>query len=168
MRAFAPFVLLAVASCERNKDAPPRPSAPAAVDAALPPVVAKHEVPEVRIRADAPTEVHVAWITPPGTAVNDGAPFRVRWNRSDGLADAPRDVKATGSAVKDGFRVEVRPLPKTPNATLAGAIDIVVCDVETHAVCLPVHTALELGFIVVDGASPHAKVEVPLPEAKAR
>ena len=125
------------------------------------------EIPEVRIRADAVTKVKVAWRAPPGTGVNEDAPFRVRWNRSDGLIDAPKDVKATGSAAKEGFTVDVKPMTGAPNATLGGEIDLVVCDVKTHSSCVPVRRKLELGFIVAKDALTDAKVTVPLPQAKA-
>ncbi len=128
----------------------------------------KVEIPEVRIRPDAPTVVKVGWSAPQGTAVNDDAPFRVRWNRSDGLAEAPSDVKSTGSAVKDGFQIEVQPMAGAPNATLAGEIDLVICDVATHSVCVPVKRSLELGFMAVKDAAPEARIQVPLPQAKAQ
>lgn len=124
------------------------------------------EVPEVRIRKDADTTVKVIWLTPKGTAVNDEAPFRVRWNRSDGLADAPADVKSTGSAVKDGFKIKVRPMSNAPNATLDGELSIVVCDAATHSVCVPVKRNVQLGFVIVKDANTEATVSIPLPEAK--
>jgi|GEM_PF-1424118 len=130
-------------------------------------LVEKAEIPEVRVRPDADTTVKVSWITPKGTTVNDEAPFRVRWNRSDGLADAPNDVRSTGSAVKDGFTVKVRPTPGAPNATLDGEINIVVCDDVTHSVCVPVRRSVELGFVVVKDASEEAAVSIPLPAAKS-
>ena len=126
----------------------------------------KVEVPEVRVRADGDTTVHVSWITPKGTTVNDEAPFRVRWNRSDGLVDAPNDVRSTGSAVKEGFNVKIRPMPGAPNATLDGEINIVVCDDVTHSVCVPVRRSVDLGFIVVKDATEDATVAIPLPAAK--
>ena len=138
---------------------------PVASDAG-PALVEKVEIPEVRVRPDDDTTVKVSWITPKGTTVNDEAPFRVRWNRSDGLADAPNDVKSTGSAVKDGFSVKVRPMPGAPNATLDGEINIVVCDDVTHSVCVPVRRSVELGFIAVKDASEEATVAIPLPAAK--
>ncbi|MBX3207278.1 MAG: hypothetical protein KF764_19680 [Labilithrix sp.] len=165
----------AIVGCER-KPAPSADASPATVgptaaaelapDAAVAAAIEKVEVPEVRIRADADTTVRVTWITPPGTAVNDDAPFRVRWNRSDGLADAPNDVKSTGSAVKDGFRVTVRPMAGAPNATLGGEINIVVCDSQTHSVCVPVRRSVELGFIAAKDAAGEATVAIPLPAAK--
>jgi len=115
---------------------------------------------------DADTTVRVAWVVPKGTGVNDEAPFRVRWNRSDGLADAPNDVTSTGSAVKEGFRVKVRPTPGAPNATLGGDISIVVCDDETHSVCVPVRRSVELGFVPVKDAAAETTVSIPLPAAK--
>lgn len=128
----------------------------------------KVEIDEVHIRPDAPTNVRVVWKAPPGTAVNDEAPFRVRWNRSEGLSEPPADVKSTGNKVKDGFSIVVKPMKGTPVATLDGEIDIVICDSATHAVCVPVKRALELGFKTVKDASADAKVEIPLPEAKAQ
>jgi hypothetical protein len=127
----------------------------------------KVEIPEVRVKSDASTTVRVRWLTPNGTAVNDDAPFRVQWNRSDGLVEAPTDVKSTGGAVKDGFRVKVRPMSGAPNATLDGEIHIVVCDAENHSICLPVRRSVELGFVVAKDASEEATVSIPLPEARA-
>jgi len=49
------------------------------------------------------------WKTPEGTGVNEEAPFKVRWTHSDALADAPSDVKATGTSARDGFRIAVKP-----------------------------------------------------------
>ncbi len=165
--AFVAIVLLA-GGCERKPaptaDASP-PPAPAA-SAMPPPKVEKVEVPEVRVRANADTTVRVSWLTPAGTTVNDEAPFRIRWNRSDGLVEAPADVKSTGSAVKEGFRVKVRPMSGAPNATLNGEIDIVVCDSVTHSVCVPVRRAVELGFVVLKDASDEATVSIPLPAVK--
>ncbi|MBX3259733.1 MAG: hypothetical protein KIS78_02045 [Labilithrix sp.] len=166
----------ALVGCER-KPAPSseaseaRPKAGSSEGAASAPSGAaaadeKVEVPEVRVRPDADTTVRVTWVTPHGTAVNDEAPFRVRWNRSDGLADAPNDVRSTGSDVKDGFRVTVRPMAGAPNATLGGEINIVVCDAQTHSVCVPVRRSVELGFISAKDAAAEATVAIPLPAAK--
>jgi hypothetical protein len=146
------------------------PLAPSAVarsaggDAA--PHAAKVELAEVPIRAGASTTVHVAWKTPEGTGVNEDAPFRVRWNRSDALAEAPSDVKATGSSARDGFRITVKPLDGAPNATLGGVIDIVVCDVATHSVCVPVRRTVEIEFVVAKAAAAEITVSVDLPQAR--
>ncbi len=156
-----------VADAARNA-APPSSAAPPTTGAtgAASAAIEKVEVPEVRIRAGAATTVRVAWLTPAGTTVNDDAPFHIRWNRSEGLAEAPGDLKTTGKDVKDGFRIKVQPLSGAPNATLNGAIDIVVCDSVTHSVCVPVRRSVELGFVVVQGAAPEATVSIPLPAAK--
>jgi hypothetical protein len=149
-------------------DKKPADPAPAVAKTAEAPVKAdlqeKVEVPEIRVRPNASTTVRVKWITPKGTAVNDEAPFRVRWSRSDGLAEAPGDVKSTGSTVKDGFGVDVRPL--APNATLDGEINIVVCDATNHSVCVPVKRSVQLGFIATKDASEEATVSIPLPAAR--
>jgi hypothetical protein len=127
----------------------------------------KVEFPEVPIRAGAVTNVFVAWKAPEGTGVNEAAPFRVRWNRSDALAEAPADVKATGTSARDGFHIEVKPLDGAPNATLGGVIELVVCDVATHAACLPVRRSVEIEFVVAQAAKAETTVTVQLPQARA-
>lgn len=158
---------LLLAACEKKKEAEPAPpAAPVMVDAGLV-KLEKLEVPEVRIKANAPTTVSVKWSMPKDTAVNDEAPFKIRWNRSDGLAEAPADVRSTGSTVKEGFTVKVQPMKGATNPTLGGGIDIVVCDSATHSVCVPVHRSVELGFVAAADAADTATVTIPLPEAKA-
>ena len=127
---------------------------------------AKVEFPEVPIRAGVTTTVHVAWKTPEGTGVNEEAPFRVRWHHSDALAEAPADVKATGTSAREGFRIVVKPLDGAPNATLNGIVDLVVCDVATHAVCVPVRRKVEIEFVVSKAAAAETTVTVDLPQAK--
>ncbi|CAN5922854.1 hypothetical protein BH11MYX4_BH11MYX4_30720 [soil metagenome] len=162
------LAVCALVACEK-KSAPP---APVAVSASASPVAAapahstKVEFPEVPIRAAESTKVHVAWKTPAGTSVNEEAPFRVRWNRSDALAEAPADVKATGTSARDGFDITVKPLAGAPNATLGGTIDIVVCDAVNHSVCLPVRRAVEIEFVVGKAAAAETTVTIPLPEAR--
>jgi len=128
---------------------------------------ARVEFPEVPIRAGATTTVKVAWKSPPGTGVNEEAPFRVRWDKSDALAEAPADVKATGTTARDGFRINVRPLDGAPNATLGGVIDLVVCDMATHSVCVPVRRKVDIEFVVAKSAAAETTVTVDLPQAKA-
>jgi hypothetical protein len=142
------FLLLGLASCDRKKETLPPPSpvveaAPSAATSARREQT-KIEFPEVPIREGAPTTVRVAWKTPEGTGVNEEAPFRVRWDRSDALADAPADVKSTGNSAKTGFDIVVKPLAGAPNATLGGVIDLVVCDVTNHSVCIPVRRSVEI------------------------
>lgn len=148
--------------------ATPTPSAAAAVadGGGKRPPAEKVELPELHVRPDAPTTVAITWSVPEGTGLNDDAPFRVRWNRSDGLAEVPPDAKTVGNAVKDGFKIAVQPMPGAPNATLGGEIDLVVCDVATHSICVPVRRALEIGFQVAKDAPAIAKITIPLPRAK--
>ena len=127
---------------------------------------AKVDFPEVPIRAGATTTVLVRWKTPAGTGVNEEAPFRVRWHHSDALAEAPSDVKATGIAARDGFHIAVKPLDGAPNATLTGVIDLVVCDLATHAVCLPVRRKIDIEFVVAKAAPAETTDTVDLPRAK--
>lgn len=173
--AVACLAVACLAACDKKPSSPPEGVPPAATASA--PAAAKidagHddgkvEFPEVPIRAGATTVVHVAWKTPEGTGINEEAPFRVRWNKSDALADAPTDVKATGSAAKNGFEIRVKPLDGAPNATLGGVIDIVVCDVATHSVCVPVRRTIDIEFVVNKAAAAETTVAVALPHAKAR
>lgn len=163
-------------ACENKEKAAETPattaSAPLVVPSAAPTASTHHaklekfEMPEVRIKDDAETTVKVAWKVPAGTELNDEAPFRVRWNRSDGLAEAPQDAKSTGSAVKEGYTVKVKPNKGVTNSTLAGEIDLVVCDSLNHSVCVPVRRRVELGFVAAKDAAAEIKVEMPLPAAK--
>lgn len=183
MASYAPRIVMlaalsALTGCDRSegakdtaKDVATAPEKPvekpvATVVDAAPAIAVAVEVPQVRIRAAGDTTIRVSWQTPSGTAVNDDAPFRVRWNRSDGLAEAPSDVRSTGSAVKDGFTVKVAPMAGAPNATLGGEINIVVCDSVTHSICVPVRRTVELGFVVAKDATAEASVSIPLPSAK--
>ena len=170
-----PAPVVTVATVAPGQPLPPAPREGAAVargtvgaaDAGeIRPQLATVEFPEVPIRAGATTSVLVAWKSPPGTGVNEDAPFRVRWNRSDALAEAPSDVKATGSAARDGFRIAVKPLDGAPNATLGGVIDLVVCDVATHSACVPVRRKVEIEFVVGKTAPAETTVTVDLPQAR--
>lgn len=169
--AVALLALPALVACEKSsppaivdKPAVPTPAVAGPVAREAQPV--KVEFPEVPIRPGATTNVRVAWKTPDGTGVNEEAPFKVRWNRSDALAEAPADVKATGTTARDGFNIAVKPLAGAPNATLAGVIDLVVCDVQNHSVCLPVRRAVEIEFVVGKGAAAETTVTIPLPQAR--
>lgn len=189
-RRFAPwafaFAALLVLGCkDKEKDggsatkAPPAPSTatPAAVDPAPPASaaptaappgrdVSRVEFPEVPIRGEAPTAVHVKWKAPDGTGVNDEAPFRVRWTTSDSLETGPADVKATGAAAREGFSIEVKPIPGTPAAKLEGVIDLVVCALEDHSVCVPVKRKIDIEFVVAKEAKADVTVAVELPRAR--
>lgn len=173
------LALVTVTACDKDKDKAPVPAppsattpataserAPLAVADAGPAKLEKVEMEELRIKPDVVTVVKLKWLSPKGTEINDEAPFKVRWNRSDGLKSAPEDATTTGSAVKQEFAMKVQPLPGAPNATLNGDISIVVCDAVNHSVCLPVRRRLELGFVIVKDAPAEVGIEVPLPSAR--
>jgi hypothetical protein len=120
----------------------------------------------IPVRAKETTTIRVGWKTPEATAVNDDAPFRVRWDSSEGLADAPPDMKTTGSVVKEGFTLKVRPFPSAPKATLDGELSIVVCDAKDHSICLPVRRMIQLAFIPDPAAPSETSVSIMLPPAK--
>jgi hypothetical protein len=123
-------------------------------------------LPDTFIADDAPTIVHVGWKIPPGTGINDDAPFKVHWTTSEGLSEVPPEAKTKGADVRQGFDVEVAPMKGEPAAHLAGNVDVVVCDVETHKVCVPVKRKIEVTFAVQKGAKRKTSVDVPLPAAR--
>jgi len=124
-------------------------------------------VPELAIPKNKPSTVRVMWKVPEGTGVNDEAPFRVRWTTSEGLLEAPKDTRGQGSDAREGFSVAVTPAPGIPSAQLKGTVDVVVCDVATHKVCVPVKRRIDMAFRTTDDAKSELKVELPLPNARA-
>ncbi|HEY1957968.1 MAG TPA: hypothetical protein VGH28_20245 [Polyangiaceae bacterium] len=112
------------------------------------------------------SELHVAWSVPSGTAINDEAPFAVRWTGSDGLATTPTDIRGVGKEVQSGFDVPLDVMPGSAGAQLTGDIDLVVCDTVTHSVCVPIKRRVELTFAVGAKGAPKGTVTLPLPSAK--
>ncbi len=125
-------------------------------------------VPEVAIDPTRESKVKVTWKTPAGTGVNADAPFKVRWTTSEGLESVPPDTKGKGGDAQSGFEVPVKPMSGVPGGTLAGTVEVVVCDVETHAVCVPVKRKIEMSFRSAKGAPSEIPISVPLPEARPR
>jgi hypothetical protein len=100
------------------------------------------------------------------------------------LAEPPADVAAKGASVSNGFDVALVPNHGTTFARLLGDVDLVVCDAETHSVCVPVKRELEMTFNVTpskkgapgktdagardsgSGEGQKLRVEVALPAAK--
>jgi hypothetical protein len=111
------------------------------------------------------SQLHVAWSVPEGTAINDDAPFGVRWGSSDGLVTPPNDIRGAGRDVRGGFDVPIETMAGAEGAKLCGDVDLVVCDVATHAVCVPLKRKLQLTLAVGKGAT-QGRVTLPLPKAK--
>lgn len=111
------------------------------------------------------SNLHVQWSVPNGTAINDDAPFTVRWGSSDGLVAPPSDIKGHGKDVRGGFDVPIELMAGASGGQLAGDIDLVVCDVETHSICVPLKRRLELTFAAGKGNA-KGTVTLPLPQAK--
>jgi hypothetical protein len=111
------------------------------------------------------SQLHVAWSVPEGTAINDDAPFGVRWGSSDGLVTPPTDIRGTGKDVRGGFDVPIETMSGAEGAKLCGDVDVVVCDVATHAVCVPLKRKLQLTLAVGKGSA-QGRVTLPLPRAK--
>lgn len=184
------FVLLvagfALAACD-HKDAPePKPTAVAVATGesatgegtkggaiggrgggpggAAPRAVDKFDVAEIVVPPGTST-LHIAWDLPKGTGVNDDAPVNVRFLESDGLVVAPTDLAGHGKDFAGGFDVPLQISGNTTAAKLAGDVELVVCDVDTHSVCVPLKRRLEVTFGVQKGANP-GSVRLPLPQAK--
>jgi thiol-disulfide isomerase/thioredoxin len=121
---------------------------------------------DVPLASHGATVVHFGWKTVPGTGINEEAPFHVEWTSSDGLASVPTPIRSTGAAVQHGFDLTVTPIAGAEGGRLAGRVDVVLCDVTTHLVCVPVKRALELTFRVATTPSEAPTVLIPLPEAK--
>jgi energy-converting hydrogenase Eha subunit A len=121
---------------------------------------------EVPLAATGSSTVHFDWKTPAGTGINEEAPFRLDWTSSDGLASVPSPIKSTGATVQHGFDLSLTPIAGAAAGKLTGELSVVLCDVTTHLVCVPVRRSIELGFRAasVKGESP--TVLIPLPEAK--
>lgn len=111
------------------------------------------------------SRLRVRWELPSGTGVNTEAPFRVVWTEQSGLASLPAPTRAHGADVQSGFDIAVAPAAGATSASLTGVLDMVVCDVVTHAVCVPVRRTLKASFAVEKGGSP-ASPAVELPSAR--
>jgi DNA-binding beta-propeller fold protein YncE len=106
--------------------------------------------------------LHLAWQLPDGTAVNEDAPFRLHFlERSDGAL--PADIEGKGNAVTAGVDVAIAPAATAAPSHLRADLDIVVCDVVTHRVCLPVRR--EISFDVRFG-EPGPALALALPSAR--
>ena len=119
----------------------------------------------LRIPPGSSSKIRVSWEIPRGTGVNDEAPFRVVWASARGLARLPEPTREKGTLARDGFEIQVEPVAGAKTAELTGVLDMVVCDVVTHSVCLPVRRTLSASFAVEAGAPP-AVVSIPLPAAE--
>lgn len=107
--------------------------------------------------------VHVAWQLPPGTGVNEEAPFRAHFlARSDG--PLPADLRGTGKDVQRGFDIAMPPGAGSAPSQVRADIDVVVCDVATHRVCVPVRR--EISFDARAGAATGPALQLPLPAAR--
>lgn len=129
-----------------------------------PRMLEKFDAAEVNVPAGKST-LHIAWDLPQGTGINDEAPFAVRWSQSDGLVAPPSDIIGVGKEVAGGFDVPVEPMATATAAQLAGEVSLVVCDVATHSVCVPLRRRLEVTFGITQGGMP-GSLRVPLPQAK--
>ncbi len=165
--------LLAIVACK--KDEPSTTPQVASASAAAPTESAAVVIGKAgeRIKFDAAeiavppgkSSLHVQWAVPSGTAINDDAPFTVRWASSDGLVSPPADIKGHGKDVEGGFDVPIELMAGSSGGQLTGDIDLVVCDIETHSVCVPLKRRLELTFAVGKGNA-KGSVTLPLPRAK--
>ena len=171
MKRWALALVLLVGCAKKSHEDPALVAGGAAsapmIEGAMPPATkaVRFDTAEVTIPAGK-SKLHVAWSVPSGTDINDDAPFNVRWGSSDGLVAPPSDIRGTGKDVKGGFEIPIDVLPGAVGAKLAGDVDLVVCDIATHSVCVPLKRKLELTFAIGKGG-PGGSVTLPLPKAKA-
>lgn len=161
-------IALGVLACSKPAE---RRAEPAAAAAATAPAAsaqpsrrhAKIVIEDIAV-PEAPSSLEVRWKIPAGTAVNAEAPVRIRWRSSEALENAPDDVDAQGKDFASGFSLLLRPLAGAVDARLFGELELVVCDSESHSICLPIKRELELDFSIGQGgiAKP---LELPLPAA---
>lgn len=109
--------------------------------------------------AASPKGIHADWQVPAGTGVNEDAPFRAHFLEVTGAA-LPADVKGTGKDVKNGFDMPIALSAAKAPAHVRADVDVVVCDIATHRVCVPVRR--EISFDVVDGGASTLKIPLPL------
>ena len=169
------LLILLLVACDKKESAvtispPVITSSSASASALIEGAVGK---PGERVKLDAAeiavppgkSSLHVQWSVPDGTAINDDAPFTVRWASSDGLVTPPADIKGHGKDVRGGFDVPIELMAGASGGQLVGDIDLVVCDVETHSVCVPIKRRVELTFAPGKGNA-KGNVTLPLPQAK--
>ena len=125
--------------------------------------------PEARVSFRVPggkaATLRLMWKIPAGTAINDDAPLKVRWAQSDGVMSPPADVKTVGRDAREGLDLSVQPKADVKQAKLDGILDVILCDVATHKVCVPVRRTLR-AEIAVAGDAPQTSATVELPAAK--
>jgi thiol-disulfide isomerase/thioredoxin/sugar lactone lactonase YvrE len=121
--------------------------------------------PRFRVPPGRPSELTLAFSTPPGTSINEDAPFRLRWSNGEGLAEAPADYKATGREAKGGVAFKVAPKPGARSVSLEGGLDLVLCDEATHKVCVPVRRRVR-AEVAVGGGAAETRATVELPAAR--
>jgi hypothetical protein len=172
------LLLCALACCDKKESAvtisPPVITTASAADSTLvegailgrPGERVKFDAAEIAV-PPGKSNLHVQWSVPDGTAINDDAPFTVRWGSSDGLVAPPTDIKGHGKDVASGFDVPIELMSGASGGQLAGDVDLVVCDVETHSICVPLKRRLELTFAASKGNA-KGHVTLPLPRAKPR
>ena len=119
----------------------------------------------ITLAAGRATKIDVAFTAPRGTGVNEDAPFRVVWIETAGLVKTPDPVRGKGAAFKGGFAFDVEPAPGASSGRLAGVLDLVICDVATHRVCVPIRRTVT-AKIEVAKTAPEARAAIALPEAK--
>jgi hypothetical protein len=160
------LVLLIVLACGKKAPEGTAGGAPGTVASDQPRVAGpvKLDIAEVPVPSGK-SALHIAWSVPNGTDINDDAPFNVRWSSSDGLVSPPDEIHGHGKDVKGGFDVPIDVVKGADGAKLAGDIDLVVCDIDTHSVCVPLKRKLELTFAVGKGGPP-GSVTLALPKAK--
>jgi hypothetical protein len=87
------------------------------------------------------------------------------WTDMKGLARLPDALRTKGSSAQQGFDVAIEPASGATQASLTGVLDLVICDIETHKVCVPVRRTVRAEF-AVEGATEPGVASLELPAAR--
>jgi sugar lactone lactonase YvrE len=120
----------------------------------------------LRVAAGRPAALHIGWTLPDGTGINADAPFRLVWASAEGLSKSPAPQRGKGADIARGLDIVAEPSPGSASATMTGVLDVVVCDIATHRVCVPVRRTLSVKLVAVEGDATPAPATISLPAAK--
>lgn len=109
--------------------------------------------------------LRIEWELPSGTGINEQAPYKLLWKDVPGLSESLRNASGLGREIEDGIRVAIPAYEGKAPAVAKGSLQLVLCDIRTHRVCVPFRANLEIALAPGMEAKETA-VRVKLPEAK--
>jgi hypothetical protein len=156
---------IAIAGLEAPDVAPPSSASPVKIDP-------KDEVASLgtlRIPGGKASRVRITWQAPAGTVVNAEASVKLAWVETRGLLGLPQAIRMKGAYAQSGVDLTIEPSPGATEGSMAGVLELVTCDSETHRVCVPIRRTVRASFVVDPSASPasaSASATIALPAAK--